>query len=139
MAYINGKKVLSVIRTDYLNVDTTKLWENENPSSAFTGNDIELSNSSAFAYLIIGYKAHKDSGTITYKKISNTIGGGDSYIGELMTIAGSSSASASCSRAFGIVSATKITFGSGRYNNNGTTNLSNDYAIPVVVYGTNIL
>ena len=142
MPYINGKKVLGVVRTAYLNIDEikpVKLWENANPNNAFnenSSNPISIPNIYDFDYYVVAFKKYKNASDIEYAKFSTS----SHDWCQMMTHWHSNNTMLIVGREVVLVNNTNnIIFAGGTYINEGTTGTSDNYAIPLAIYGTNLL
>ena len=114
------------------------LWENGSPNSSYSGNMTTL-DMSKYENIIVAYKVEKTSSQIIYKKVKynvDTTDHGSFYLSEIMTVSGQGGQYRMVTRALIITSPTTIDVGSGRIINNGSTYTSDDYAIPIAVYGS---
>ena len=113
----------------------TKLWENENPSTTFAGQDITLS-SDDYDFLLVFY-----SYFTTVSRIFSRIIPKDTTTSILdLTLHANSTTQMNVSRNFTKNSDTSYTFGSAESQNvaNGgtvSTTTNNDFVIPVAIYG----
>lgn len=113
----------------------TLLWENNSPTSAFVGGSISVDGINNFDYLVILSKAHKDAGNCHYVTKINSVLGDK---GAIMSV--DSSLNNLSYRNF-TIGTNEITFGSGTYTTlaGGSQGTSDNRAIPIAIYGTNIL
>ena len=117
-------------------IEPVLLWENSSPTSDFAAQAITLNQSVAnFKYVVIAYKNLKNNTGITYQKYES---------GTRTCIVASnymdSSTFVSMSREFAFNGTTTVNV-SVCYTQKDTTTSSNDtsYAVPIAIYGTNVL
>ena len=110
------------------------LWENGNPTSDFVTTTLTISESALnYKYLIIAFKTYKTNTEIKYLKIG-AINGTTTYEGTFYT----SNELWNTARNI-TINNNLITLSVGIYNQEGTTGTSNAVAIPIAIYGTNVL
>lgn len=118
-----------------VDIEPVLLWKNATPSVDFVSGDIIASeNPLNYKYIVVMFKTYKTNDEIKIQKFGS-VEGTTSFNGTFYT----SSKLWNIARNITFTNGTTISLGSGVYQEEGVTGTSNGVAIPIAIYGTNVL
>lgn len=111
------------------------LWENASPTNDFASGDITVSeNPLNYKYIVVKFKTYKTNNEVKIQKFGS-VAGTTAFNGTFYT----SAKLWNVARNFTISNSTTISIDTGVYQEEGVTGTSNAVAIPIAIYGTNVL
>lgn len=126
------KQPLGITRKE---VEPVLLWKNATPSVDFASGDITASeNPLNYKYIVVIFKTYKTNDEIKIQKFGS-VAGTTSFNGTFYT----SSKLLNIARNITFTNSTTISLDAGVYQEEGVTGTSNGVAIPIAIYGTNLL
>ena len=118
-----------------VNIEPVLLWENATPNVDFASGYITVSeNPLNYKYIVVAFKTYKTNDEIKIQKFGS-IEGTTSFNGTFYT----SAKLWNIARNITFSNSTTISLDVGVYQEEGVTGSSNGVAIPVAIYGTNLL